>query len=136
MAFNVPCHSAMNRQHLRNKLETEEQQLASILQRLAETTRSAAADRTTGDFADQATTERDTAEAVEESSVVSRALEQVRDALRRLSSDAYGKCSACGEPIDNERLEAVPWTRYCQHDQELRDMEPESATSGPEPALT
>ncbi len=40
-------------------------------------------------------------------------LQQVREALARLDAGTYGKCQACGEPIDEERLELLPLTTYC-----------------------
>ena len=40
-------------------------------------------------------------------------LAQVRAALRRIDEGTYGRCVVDGEPIDEKRLEAVPWTPYC-----------------------
>ncbi len=34
-------------------------------------------------------------------------------ALRRLSEGRYGTCVLCGEPIEPQRLEAVPYTDRC-----------------------
>jgi DnaK suppressor protein len=39
-------------------------------------------------------------------------LQQVRDALRRIDEGTYGKCLVCGRPIEEKRLEAVPWAAY------------------------
>ena len=51
-------------------------------------------------------------------------LEQVEDELRevdvaveRLDRGTYGRCQACGRPIGDERLEAMPATRFCVEDQ-------------------
>jgi RNA polymerase-binding transcription factor DksA len=51
-------------------------------------------------------------------------LEQVEDELReieaafeRLERGEYGTCQACGRPIGDERLEAMPATRFCVEDQ-------------------
>jgi RNA polymerase-binding transcription factor DksA len=40
---------------------------------------------------------------------------QIDHALERLLErpEEYGHCSVCGEPIAEERLKAVPWTRRC-----------------------
>jgi RNA polymerase-binding transcription factor DksA len=50
--------------------------------------------------------------------------EQVDDELReieaafvRLDRGTYGICQACREPIGDERLEAMPATRFCIEDQ-------------------
>lgn len=42
-----------------------------------------------------------------------RELAQVRAALSRLDAGTYGTCGACGEAIDEARLEAVPFTDVC-----------------------
>jgi RNA polymerase-binding transcription factor DksA len=51
-------------------------------------------------------------------------LEQVDDELReieaaaqRLERGTYGTCQACGRPIGDDRLEAMPATRFCVEDQ-------------------
>ena len=51
-------------------------------------------------------------------------LEQVDDelleieaAVQRLERGTYGTCQACGRPIGDERLEAMPATRFCVEDQ-------------------
>lgn len=51
-------------------------------------------------------------------------LEQVDDELReieaaaqRLERGTYGTCQACGRPIGDARLEAMPATRFCVEDQ-------------------
>jgi RNA polymerase-binding transcription factor DksA len=41
-----------------------------------------------------------------------RELEQVNTALARLENGTYGLCAACSQPIDPERLEALPWALY------------------------
>lgn len=43
-------------------------------------------------------------------------LADVERALERLDQGTYGTCDACGERIADERLAAVPATRFCvQH---------------------
>jgi DnaK suppressor protein len=57
-------------------------------------------------------------------------LKQVDDALLRLEQGTYGKCIECGRPIEESRLEAVPWTPYCLEHQQEHDREqppPEAA---------
>jgi RNA polymerase-binding transcription factor DksA len=38
---------------------------------------------------------------------------EVREALSRLDDRTFGICEACGKSIREERLEAIPYTRYC-----------------------
>ena len=58
-------------------------------------------------------------------------LQQVRDALRRITDGTFGTCIVDGGPIEEQRLEAVPWTPYClKHATRL-----EAATSARMPTL-
>ena len=38
---------------------------------------------------------------------------EIDDALERIENDTFGICEGLGEPIPKERLEAIPWARYC-----------------------
>ncbi len=38
---------------------------------------------------------------------------EIDDALGRIEDGTYGFCEGTAEPISKERLEAIPWTRYC-----------------------
>jgi RNA polymerase-binding transcription factor DksA len=40
-------------------------------------------------------------------------LADVERALRRIDDGRYGKCEACGAEIGDDRLEAMPATRFC-----------------------
>jgi len=44
---------------------------------------------------------------------LSEQLDDVDRALSRLEEGTYGACGRCGNPINTERLEAMPATRYC-----------------------
>lgn len=37
----------------------------------------------------------------------------IDDALEAIQKGTYGTCSACGQEIKPERLNAVPYTKYC-----------------------
>lgn len=41
-------------------------------------------------------------------------LDDVDQALARLDAGTYGTCEACGSDIGDERLEAMPATRWCR----------------------
>jgi len=45
-------------------------------------------------------------------------LAQVDAALHRLDKGTYGICTACGKPIDELRLRAIPYTDLCLADKE------------------
>src|SRR5690349_5789811 len=40
-------------------------------------------------------------------------LDDIQAALERLEQGVYGKCEECHAPVGAERLEAVPYARYC-----------------------
>jgi DnaK suppressor protein len=44
-------------------------------------------------------------------------LQEVEGAFQRLERGTYGTCQACGRPIGDERLEAMPAARFCIDDQ-------------------
>ena len=50
-------------------------------------------------------------------------LADVEHALRRLDDGTYGVCEACGKPIDEARLEALPAARFCLDDQSKAEQE-------------
>jgi DnaK suppressor protein len=61
-------------------------------------------------------------------------LEEIDHALAKIASGEYGRCERCHEPIEKERLEALPATRYCARD--AREVERELAAAAaqtPEP---
>ena len=50
----------------------------------------------------------------------SAVLQQVREALGRVADGTFGRCIVDGGPIEERRLEAVPWTPYClKHEKRL-----------------
>lgn len=49
----------------------------------------------------------------------SRQLQLINEALLRIESGDYGECLNCEEPINEKRIEAIPWARYCLKCQEL-----------------
>lgn len=44
-------------------------------------------------------------------------LQLIDEALARIENDTYGICLECGNPIDDKRLEVIPYARYCLTDQ-------------------
>lgn len=48
-------------------------------------------------------------------------LELIDEALVRIEDGEYGKCVHCGEPVQEKRLEAVPWARHCLRCQDLQE---------------
>ena len=50
-----------------------------------------------------------------------RLLDLIDEALARVESGDYGECVNCGEPVQEKRLDAVPWARYCLRCQDLQE---------------
>lgn len=46
----------------------------------------------------------------------------IDEALGRVESGDYGECVNCGEPIQEKRLNAVPWARYCLRCQDMKEQ--------------
>lgn len=65
------------------------------------------------DFEEQATeTEGDQVlEGVEDSARIEA--QQIHSALQRIAEGSYGECMTCGEPIGEQRLEALPYALQC-----------------------
>ncbi|HEX3600137.1 MAG TPA: TraR/DksA C4-type zinc finger protein [Lacipirellulaceae bacterium] len=50
---------------------------------------------------------------------------ELRDALSRIENGSFGKCEHCGQTIAAERLEAIPYTRYCVECAAVQDETPQ-----------
>jgi RNA polymerase-binding transcription factor DksA len=51
-------------------------------------------------------------------------LHDIERALQRLDDGTYGQCEFCNQPIDPERLEAMPAARFCVEHQTLAEHPP------------
>lgn len=49
-------------------------------------------------------------------------LRQIEDALQKIENGNYGICENCGEPIEEERLEAIPYTTLCSSCAKEKDL--------------
>ena len=80
----------------------------------------------------QADTGTETFEREKDLSILERVeaeLSDVEHALSRLDDGTYGSCAACGKPIGDTRLEAMPATRFCVDDQARAEAEARSAST-------
>jgi len=66
-----------------------------------------------GGFADsgQVTAERGEVDAL--AGTLYETLREIEDALSKFAAGTYGQCEACGKPIAQARLEAMPAARLC-----------------------
>jgi DnaK suppressor protein len=81
------------------------------------------------DVADASAADEVASEQFTEAEQSSAILQQVRDALNRVDAGTFGRCIVDGGPIEEKRLDAMPWTPYCLKHEQLRDAATRS--SGP-----
>ncbi len=99
-------------EYYKKKLQTRRDELARTITRTEEEGR-AADDDPTVDLADKAANSY-TKEFLFGQTNTDRAILQLIDqALARIRSGNYGTCVECEEELQQKRLEAVPWARYC-----------------------
>lgn len=99
---------------LRKELESEREQLVGQIARLDADFRDESWKEPRSD--DDAETGSATFERERTMSLAQNArtlVVQVDRALERMDDGTYGACASCGEPINLERLEALPATAYC-----------------------
>jgi DnaK suppressor protein len=94
----------------RDLLKRREQQLRALLREPGEPD---AGGHEVTDFKDIASEESMAAVDEVQAEHAARELQQVLAALARLDSHSYGLCVRCGEPIDLQRLAAMPATPLC-----------------------
>ena len=111
----------MNIERFKERLLDKERELLSDIARLEGEAR-VSSESEVKDTTDAASSSEGTSESLQEGALASRTLIEVRDALQRIEAGTYGKCSACGRPIEAARLEAIPWARYCLEDQKKQDQ--------------
>ena len=112
----------MTLEHYRRLLLLEQQQAATRLERAVAAVseaRDAGPHDTAAQGADGALRYQQLAQA----EAARALLDQVRGALKRIENGTFGKCAEDGEPIDEARLEAVPWAAFCDtHDRRQRSV--------------
>jgi RNA polymerase-binding transcription factor DksA len=65
-------------------------------------------------IADRGTEEYDLGAQFGQFSNDQEAIYEIDQALRRIADGTYGICEGTGKPIPEERLNAVPWTRFAK----------------------
>ena len=69
-------------------------------------------------LADRASDEYDTGAQFGQFSNDQEAIFEIDQALQRISDGSYGVCEVSGKPIPEDRLEAIPWTRFAKEVEE------------------
>ena len=107
-------------ERFKKRLLAKEQELLANIARLESEVRESG-EAEVRDATDAATSSQGADESLQEQTLESDTLRLVRDALKRIEDGTYGKCTACGRPIEAARLEAIPWAAFCLVDQEKQD---------------
>ena len=112
--------SAVDTERFRGILEEERQRVLDAINYLHEETPGSLEDQTEeivgnsdnhlGDTA-TATLDREIDYSLEENS--EQVLKSIEAALGRIEDGTFGACETCGQPISEERLEAIPYATQC-----------------------
>ncbi len=114
----------MNTEHYKQQLMATEKRLADQLEN-ARANALEAGDQPVGDPTDESVSQELKEEQFQEAGADWVLLRQVREALARIEDGTYGKCLVDGEPIEEKRLQAMPWTPYCiKHQEALEKAHP------------
>jgi len=68
---------------------------------------------TSGDLVDQAYSYYERELLIGLSSGEKETLKQIDKALKKIKEKAFGKCESCSNPIEEKRLEAIPYAELC-----------------------
>jgi DnaK suppressor protein len=107
-------------EYYKKKLQTRREELLRIIARTEQEGREADEDPTV-DLADKAANSYTKEFLFGQTHNDRSLLALVDDALSRIKNGTFGECVACHEKLQQKRLEAVPWTRYCLACQEKKE---------------
>jgi DnaK suppressor protein len=114
--MNLASERAMDIERYRSQLKAIQRQLDARLQR--ETDQARAVEEDQADPGDNAQADELRDEYLALAQVNSATLTQVVSALDRIDAGTFGVCAVDGEPIEEKRLDSVPWASYCVKHQE------------------
>jgi RNA polymerase-binding protein DksA len=110
--------TTIDTEHFRKRLQDERKRVREAIDYLHEENPGNVQDETQDSTADNhpadvatVTFDRELDYSLEENE--ERLLEAIDAALGRIDGGTFGICSTCGQPIGEERLEALPWTTQC-----------------------
>ncbi len=100
-------------EHYRQLLENRRLHLRESVARSEEDGRAAQDTDSAQDIADRASNSYQKEFLFARSNNDRQFLQMVEHALSNIAEGSYGECEQCGNPINERRLEAVPWARHC-----------------------
>ena len=109
----------MNLEHYKALLVAKEHELMSRRGRSG-AEEQATGDGAAGDVGDDSVKDEQKSLVFAEDEADAGVLDEVRLALDRVADGSYGRCLVDEQPIDEKRLEAIPWARHCaKHQAEI-----------------
>ncbi len=119
----------MDIEQFKQLLLAEEQQLLERTSE-AETSAREGVNNSVHDAGDESVNDVAAEDELKRADISSAQLQQVQDALKRIEDGTFGKCIVDGGPIEEKRLEAIPWTPYClKHEQQRENADPVATPS-------
>lgn len=119
---------AKSTQEYKQILQAKEQDLLKDIERARDEAKDPA-NEDVQDSGDQSTSDEQKDLSLAEVDRSENLLEEVQDALQRIENGTFGKCAVDGQPIEEARLNAVPWTTLCL--KHARGREKASAAKAP-----
>jgi DnaK suppressor protein len=99
-------------ERLRQKLEFQRHETRQFLRHLDQEARSLDAEAAQ-DSADRCVISLSKEALFERSSQRRTVLGLIEAALKRIADGSFGTCVGCGDEIQDQRLQALPWTQFC-----------------------
>ena len=99
-------------ERLRRKLEFQRHETRQFLCRLDQEAQTLDAE-STKDSADRCVISVSKESLYERTSQRRTVLRLIEAALKRISDGSFGRCVGCGDEIQDQRLQALPWTQFC-----------------------
>lgn len=107
-------------ENYRKKLQAKRDDLVRNIARVEEEGRAADED-TTVDLADKAANSYTKEFLFGQTNAERSFLHMIEDALKRMKAGSYGLCANCEDEVQQKRLDAVPWAKYCIDCQEKQE---------------
>jgi DnaK suppressor protein len=112
----------LNIEDYKQRLRAKEQELLGDARRAEASVRDLS-DPSAQDWSDASVNDEEKSGQINELDIDSTTLNRVRDALKRIEEGTYGKYVVDGGPIEEKRLQAMPWTPYCLKHEQLLEKE-------------
>jgi DnaK suppressor protein len=113
----------LNTEEYKQRLQVEERRLLKTIDRVDANARDLSDAPSTGDWSDASVIDEEKEGLFQGAESDSTILNLVRGALKRIEDGTFGKCLVDGGPIEEKRLQALPWAAYCLKHERLLEKE-------------